>query len=118
MFIICPFSIYLQIALTKLMNIYAYCFTHLACVTRKWLFQTFEKRITEITQLANSFDLNYTSLLKGIMKVLDRYNILAVILLVEAAMVRQVAVWMNLLPRLNYLFSAILIFQRADGLIL
>lgn len=52
------------------------------------------------------------------MKVLDRCNILAVILLVEAAMVRQVAVWMNLLPRLNYLFLAIQISQRADGLIL
>lgn len=52
------------------------------------------------------------------MQVLDRCNILAVILLVEAAVVRQVAVWINLLPRLNYLFSAILIFQRADGLIL
>jgi len=39
------------------------------------------------------------------MKLLDRCNILAVILLVEAEMVRQVAVWMNLLPRLNYIFS-------------
>lgn len=69
-------------------------------------------------QLANSFVLNYISLLKAIMRVLGRYNILAVILLGEAAMVRQVAVWVNLLPRLNYLFLAILIFQRADGLIL
>lgn len=43
------------------MNIYAYCFTHLACVTSKSLFQTFEKLSTEITQqLANNFDLNYT----------------------------------------------------------
>lgn len=61
LFIICPISIYLQIMLIKLMNIYAYCFTHLACVTSKSLFQTFEKLSTEITQqLANNFDLNYT----------------------------------------------------------
>lgn len=52
------------------------------------------------------------------MKVLDRCNILALILLVEAVMVRHVLDWMNLLPRLNYLFLVILIFQRADGLIL
>lgn len=101
------------------MNIYTYSFTCLTCVTRKSLFQTFEKLSTEITeQLANNFDLNCMSLLKPIMKVLDRCYILAVILLAEAAMVRQVAVWMNLLPSLNYLFLAILIFQRADGLIL
>lgn len=49
---------------------------------------------------------------------LDRCNILAVIVLVVAAIARQVAVRMNLLPQLNCLFSAILIFQRADGLIL
>lgn len=91
----------------------------LSCVTRQSPFQTLGKLSTEVTQQqANNFDLNYNSLLKAITKVLDRCNILAVILLVESAMVRQVAVWMNLLPTLNYLFSAILIFQRADGSIL
>lgn len=91
----------------------------LSCVTRKSPFQTIGKLSTEVTQQpANNFDLNYTSLLKAITKVRDRCNILAVILLVESAMGRQVAVWMNLLPTLNYLFLAILIFQRADGSIL
>lgn len=51
------------------------------------------------------------------MRIPDRSNIVVVISLVEAAMVRRVAVWMNRLPRLNYLFSVIPIFQRADGLI-
>lgn len=110
-------TIYIQLTLIRLMGIYAHHFSHIVCITSKSPFQKPENQTQISQQLASNFSLNHSSLLKAIMRIPDRSNIVVVISLVEAAMVRRVAVWMNRLPRLNYLFSVIPIFQRADGLI-